>query len=453
MDINAAYAFRFVFGALILFLEGYCYAIFFGFTLKHRYPLGWKSRDITYAVLFGILSYIVLVARFFAPIIDKQPIIFIMGFGIILALNIWLYKDTVLKRALSVASVMMIIISVEFIVYNTASVFLKSQDEAFLQVINTLLGIVSRIIMVFVVVLFRFLWKNVFRKEEVNRRDFMLMFIVVAIVIGSLIPMSMGLVNGVNIGTTEWIIGFGLSAIGLIVFALYRSIMAKEAQIKENALQSQHDEFMMRSLYAQLDQQQTRDRLAHESRNNLRSLYTLLEDGKYDTAIKQVAALLDETEERTQRVHTGVDALDAVLNIKDSDARKEGITVDFQLSDFASYPLDEKDTISVLGNILDNAIEGNASIDAGKEKFILVKLFQSDGQYIISVRNTTASTAPIIDNHIKTTKKDKEAHGLGLPIVKKAIEKYGGDYELESADGWFQFTAIIPISYALPEHN
>lgn len=45
-----------------------------------------------------------------------------------------------------------------------------------------------------------------------------------------------------------------------------------------------------------------------------------------------------------------------------------------------------------------------------------------------------------------STKADKQAHGLGISIVKSLSAKYGGNLELFEEDG--QFNAILTLSNA-----
>ena len=66
----------------------------------------------------------------------------------------------------------------------------------------------------------------------------------------------------------------------------------------------------------------------------------------------------------------------------------------------------------------------------------------------ISVINS-CDTAPDTKNgELITTKKNKEAHGLGTKSIKKIVDKYDGelDWEYDENAKQFKFTILIPIN-------
>ena len=56
-------------------------------------------------------------------------------------------------------------------------------------------------------------------------------------------------------------------------------------------------------------------------------------------------------------VHSNNPVVDAILNQKYAQACELGIQVDFAINDLAEFPLSNKETVVVLSNLLDNAIE------------------------------------------------------------------------------------------------
>lgn len=44
---------------------------------------------------------------------------------------------------------------------------------------------------------------------------------------------------------------------------------------------------------------------------------------------------------------------------------------------------------------------------------------------------------------MKTTKKDKEFHGIGLKSIKRIVEKYQGEFELEFKEKEVEATVLL----------
>ena len=59
---------------------------------------------------------------------------------------------------------------------------------------------------------------------------------------------------------------------------------------------------------------------------------------------------------------------------------------------------------------------------------------------IIKVKNSYDGNK---NNELQTTKKDKEYHGIGLKSIKRIVEKYQGEFELEFKEKEVEATALL----------
>ena len=145
--------------------------------------------------------------------------------------------------------------------------------------------------------------------------------------------------------------------------------------------------------------------------------------------------------------------VDAILNQKYAQACELGIQVDFAINDLAEFPLSNKETVVVLSNLLDNAIE--ACKTQKGTRLIRVKIQCSEEKTILSVMNTI-DKAPVMENGLPvTTKADPLAHGYGLQTIVSILADHGACPAILCQDGWFQFSTVLfhqTISPA-PEHD
>jgi sensor histidine kinase regulating citrate/malate metabolism len=86
------------------------------------------------------------------------------------------------------------------------------------------------------------------------------------------------------------------------------------------------------------------------------------------------------------------------------------------------------DMATILGNLLDNAIDALMTIE--NRRMISVKIKYGKGQFIIKISNTFNGIV-IERTNTLFTKKDGGNHGLGIKNIKRILEKYDGSMDIE----------------------
>ena len=85
----------------------------------------------------------------------------------------------------------------------------------------------------------------------------------------------------------------------------------------------------------------------------------------------------------------------------------------------------EMDLVSLTGNLLDNAIE--AAVSSGCDApFVEINSTVLKNIWMLKVSNSKSSDISLDYYNIKTTKKDKNNHGLGIGIVRSIVDSYDG---------------------------
>ena len=185
------------------------------------------------------------------------------------------------------------------------------------------------------------------------------------------------------------------------------------------------DEERIRSIYHDLKNHL----LVMESRQNTEETRRMAE-----TLRSQIAGYEDY-------VHTGNDFLDIILKDKSAKAREKQIDfsamVDFHGIDF----MEPLDISTIFGNAIDNAIEASENLPEYK-RLITVKAERVRDMLIITVENNTEPGNHLVEG---TTKKDHFVHGFGIPNIKKAVEKYGGQCSFQQEERMYRLKILIPI--------
>ena len=143
-------------------------------------------------------------------------------------------------------------------------------------------------------------------------------------------------------------------------------------------------------------------------------------------------------------VNTNHAVVNVVLNQKYQSALERNITMLLSVNDLSGLTMREEDLVTLLVNLLDNAVEACEKLE--ENRVIRFKMVLEEGELILSVRNPVAVPVIIDGKRIVTTKKDGGNHGIGLLNVNGVIERSGGTSALRCEDGWFCFSAMIPAA-------
>lgn len=184
----------------------------------------------------------------------------------------------------------------------------------------------------------------------------------------------------------------------------------------------------------------------HDYRNQVTTVKHLLTIGKYDEATKYVGGLSSELITQHYEFHTGHDILDAIINIKSTEAKVCGIDFSVNTNNLSEVKVKDIDIVCIMTNLLDNAIEACKKCDLDNRQ-ICIKLEDKKQKITISIKNSI-SEKPILRNHIpQTTKLDATSHGIGFLSITSALEKYGVDFEIFVDDWSFHFITIIKYAF------
>ncbi len=142
---------------------------------------------------------------------------------------------------------------------------------------------------------------------------------------------------------------------------------------------------------------------------------------------------------------TGCPALDIMLGEKYLQCANHGIQFAVSVASEKLNRLSEPDIYSLFGNALDNAIEYETALPAGK-RFIRLSVKDIANMMLIRVENCYEGPPVADGSELRTTKKDKLYHGFGLKSMRHIAAKYGGEMEIETHDGVFCLTFVFTMA-------
>lgn len=189
----------------------------------------------------------------------------------------------------------------------------------------------------------------------------------------------------------------------------------------------------LREVYYQGLQQQERQvrQLRHDMRNHLTVVQGLLERGDTQGAVGYLEQMAGSQALQGVRRFCENESANVVLSAKAETMEQAGITADFAVSLPKDLPVADTDLAALLGNALDNAIEGVQNIAVKK---ITLRCRVDKGLLMLRLENPVGGE---VNPDLSTTKADKFSHGFGIPGMREIAERYHGTLDADVKDGCF----------------
>ncbi|MFI0084678.1 sensor histidine kinase [Streptomyces bobili] len=193
---------------------------------------------------------------------------------------------------------------------------------------------------------------------------------------------------------------------------------------------------------------------AHEFSNQLHTISGLIQIGEHDEVVRYVRALRRHRESLdvtlTSRVRDR--AVAALLMAKSALAAER--RVQLRVSELTALdrlePTDSADVATVLGNLVDNALDAAAAPDHQNDAWVEVELRQDASSVEIVVRDSGPGVAPELAQEVFsrgfTTKAAQGGdRGIGLALTRLVCTRRGGEVSVTNTRPGATFTARMSV--------
>ncbi|MEO8282821.1 MAG: sensor histidine kinase [Pseudarthrobacter sp.] len=194
----------------------------------------------------------------------------------------------------------------------------------------------------------------------------------------------------------------------------------------------------------------------HEHANRLHTLVSLLELGRGPEALDFATRDLELSQRLTDDVVSSIEepVLGALIMGKVAEARERGVELDLNTGNTggstAVSGLAVQDLVAILGNLLDNAID--AAAEAPAPKLVELTVANAGGALEITVEDSgpgidPAAVEDIFRHGFSTKEPGPFGRGLGLALVRQAVQRLGGTLTISSPAGAL-FHVALPTAAA-----
>lgn len=186
-------------------------------------------------------------------------------------------------------------------------------------------------------------------------------------------------------------------------------------------------------------------RLGKSMEESLDRIESFVSENRLEEAVSYIRRLLSETGRSSYGlVSSGNMMIDGLVNYKASYIRALHIDFSAEIRIPADIEIQEENLCIILGNLLDNAVEGTEKVTESQRR-ICMEIMYKRGNLLILIENTCREEElRFWGDSFLTTKKGGN-HGIGLSSVEQAAEELHGSLEVHAEKGIFCASVILPV--------
>jgi len=233
---------------------------------------------------------------------------------------------------------------------------------------------------------------------------------------------------------------FMLLTLNSLAYYLHHILSAAYDSKVELALQSQEKKYYFSQSQLMQESVERMRAFKHDIKTHLATLQDYSTKGKPEEISAYLDALQDGIKDSETYSETGNIAFDSIINYKLRNAEDDNIKLDLKVAVPPDLRVEAVDIVTILGNLLDNALEALAKVS--DDKVLKLDIGYSKGGLFIKVANTFNGKVKYVNDKNEeeqqiATQKDGDGHGYGLRNVRQSVEKYDGFVKISHTEDVF----------------
>lgn len=415
------------------FMELFLSTIFCGTFIEIATTEKTRIRTLIGSVSLSFVMLIVNHIHLFSPMTT------LIAISLAILLNVIVFQKNIVKLiVLSITALLMIVI-LDSIVVSIVSFLMKIPTSEIYQEfsIYRLLAIISsKTVLILTVIIINKLFS---KKRTLQRRYLVILFSITTVMF--LITVLITFMELKN-KTANSVLSILFFAVMLILLMIIFFGTFKLAEYYEN-----QEELKLTTLKNQMLEQsmiETEQTFSlwkknmHDYKHNIINLKILAQNKD----LEGIQKYLDEEDKLLSKklfyYKTGNDTVDSIIYIKQNAAETKKIPFIVNIEIPEECPIASAHFASILGNLLDNAIEAS---EKTMQPYIEVKIKTIEDYLVIAISNRYNNQNQLLE----TNKLNRIFRGIGLSSVRHTVKLYKGEVSVKQKDNIFYVNIMIPL--------
>lgn len=246
--------------------------------------------------------------------------------------------------------------------------------------------------------------------------------------------------------TPEMVMLFGVNLLLLIGVNIYFCVLVdvmSENHRLENERNLYRTQAQMQHQYYQREEEKYEfsRKMIHDIRNHILAMEALYKEENAREAAAYAGDIHRMLNQFQQKYYTSEKLLNIILNDKANTMRRLGIQEDIRVGEISLDFMKETDVTALFANLLDNAV---AAAGESREGFVRVRVNQVRQFLSVTVENSCdrePEKETVIGGTFRSRRPGHE--GMGLKIVQRTVEQYGGDVQYCWENGVFTVHVML----------
>lgn len=246
--------------------------------------------------------------------------------------------------------------------------------------------------------------------------------------------------------TPEMVMLFGVNLLLLIGVNIYFCVLVdvmSENHRLENERNLYRTQAQMQHQYYQREEEKYEfsRKMIHDIRNHILAMEALYKEENAREAAAYAGDIHRMLNQFQQKYYTSEKLLNIILNDKANTMRRLGIQEDIRVGEISLDYMKETDVTALFANLLDNAV---AAAGESREGFVRVRVNQVRQFLSVTVENSCdrePEKETVIGGTFRSRRPGHE--GMGLKIVQRTVEQYGGDVQYCWENGVFTVHVML----------
>ena len=232
----------------------------------------------------------------------------------------------------------------------------------------------------------------------------------------------------------------------IFIFSVFDRFVEKSEEVKKMDRLYQKSRAEIANLQYMNKVNEDNRAFLHDINKFICTVAGLMEEGEN----QEVKEIMEHLGVRIQSLQKGVYCEHPILNsiLCERKFLAESKNISYKITmgnDLRLDFLEELDMISIVGNLLDNALEAAEKTKDGR--YVECRMYMGNEEHFLVMEFCNGYVVPLLkdkDRYI-STKRDADSHGIGLHTVGKLVKKYAGIMRVEVGEQEFSVKLIFTI--------
>lgn len=237
----------------------------------------------------------------------------------------------------------------------------------------------------------------------------------------------------------------------LFVFYIYEMVQKTNLEITQLQLEKQRSEISSEHydlLYNEIENFRI---LKHDMKNHLRHISNKTSEGDLQGIADYIKSISEDFGLEAKIQYSGNKLIDVILNRHMTNCKRNGLNLEIGSCGSNLEFMSETDTIALLDNLFENAIEAAAKSTGKKLNFSMYRKannYTVTDYIVITLTNSCDNAPRTRHGELVTSKLNSNSHGIGTKSIKRIVNKYNGnfDWQYDEENKEFKTSVILHIA-------